>query len=58
MAEPDYDVIIAGGGMAGLITAASLAIFSKQNFRILVVDRNSEDDPGKRLLMVGYVVML
>jgi digeranylgeranylglycerophospholipid reductase len=48
MAEPDYDVIIAGGGMAGLITAASLAIFSKQNFRILVVDRNSEDEPGKK----------
>lgn len=46
--EFDYDVIIAGGGMAGLVTAASIAIFSKQSFRILVVDRNSEAMPGKK----------
>jgi digeranylgeranylglycerophospholipid reductase len=48
MPEPDYDVIVAGGGMAGLITAASIAVFSKQNFRILVVDRNLESEPGKK----------
>ncbi len=34
--------------MAGLITAATIAEYSKQNARILVVDRNSEDEPGKK----------
>jgi len=48
MRDTDYDVIVAGGGMAGLITAASIAEFSKQNARVLVVDRNSEDEPGKK----------
>jgi digeranylgeranylglycerophospholipid reductase len=43
-----YDVVIAGGGMAGLITATSVAINSRQNARVLVVDRNSEKEPGKK----------
>jgi len=46
--EPDYDVIIAGGGMAGLITAASIGYHSKGNARVLVVDRNKETEPGKK----------
>ncbi len=45
---PDYDVIIAGGGMAGLITAASVGHHSKGKARVLVVDRNREDEPGKK----------
>jgi digeranylgeranylglycerophospholipid reductase len=44
----DYDVIIAGGGMAGLITAASIGYHSKQNARVLVVDRNPESEAGKK----------
>jgi len=44
----DYDVIIAGGGMAGLITAASIGFNSKGKARVLVVDRNKEDEPGKK----------
>ena len=48
MAAPDYDVIIAGGGMAGLITAASIGYHSKGNARVLVVDRNKESEPGKK----------
>ncbi len=48
--RPDYDVIIAGGGMAGLITAASVAHHSKQDLRILVVDRNPASEPGKKTL--------
>jgi len=48
IAGRDYDVIIAGGGMAGLITAASIGHHSKNKARILVVDRNSEDEPGKK----------
>ena len=47
-AEPDYDVIIAGGGMAGLITAASIGYHSKGKARTLVVDRNKESEPGKK----------
>ncbi|MHB1909323.1 MAG: NAD(P)/FAD-dependent oxidoreductase [Nitrososphaerales archaeon] len=46
----DYDVIIAGGGMSGLITASAIGAYSKQKARILVVDRNSPDDPGKKTI--------
>lgn len=48
MAKTDYDVVIAGGGMAGLITAASIGYHSKGRAHILVVDRNTEDEPGKK----------
>ncbi|MDA4124910.1 MAG: NAD(P)/FAD-dependent oxidoreductase [Thaumarchaeota archaeon] len=44
----DYDVIIAGGGMAGLITAASIGYNSKGKARVLIVDRNKEEEPGKK----------
>ena len=50
MANYDYDVIIAGGGMAGLITAASISVYSKQKARVLVVDRNPPQDPGKKTI--------
>ncbi len=46
----DYDVIVAGGGMAGLITAAAIGAYSKQNARILVVDRNPPSEPGKKTI--------
>ncbi len=45
---PDYDVIIAGGGMAGLITAASLGYHSKGRYKVLVIDRNKESEPGRK----------
>jgi digeranylgeranylglycerophospholipid reductase len=48
MTPRDYDVIIAGGGMAGLITAASIGHHSKGNARVLIIDRNSESEPGKK----------
>jgi digeranylgeranylglycerophospholipid reductase len=50
MANYDYDVIVAGGGMAGLITAASIAVYSKQNAKVLVVDRNPPQEPGKKTI--------
>jgi digeranylgeranylglycerophospholipid reductase len=46
--ESDYDVIIAGGGMSGLLTAAAVGFYSKQKARVLVVDRNSASEPGKK----------
>jgi geranylgeranyl reductase family protein len=46
--EPDYDVIIAGAGIAGMITAASAAKHSNQNLRILVVDRNPRSQAGMK----------
>ena len=46
--EPDYDVIIAGAGIAGMITAASAAKHSEQNLRILVLDRNPRSEAGKK----------
>jgi len=50
----DYDVIIAGGGLAGTITAQSIAHYSNQNVRILVLDRNPEFLPGRKSL-AGWV---
>ncbi len=53
----DYDVIVAGGGLAGTITAQSISHYSNQNLKILVVDRNSELFPGRNHWQVGYVEM-
>ena len=50
----DYDVIIAGGGLAGTITAQSISHYSNQNVKILVVDRNPETLPGRKGL-AGWV---
>src|SRR5919107_2820583 len=44
----DYDIIVAGGGLAGLIVASSAAYYSKQSMRILVVDRNPLSDQGRK----------
>lgn len=46
--KTDYDVIIAGAGIAGMVTAASAAKHSNQNLRILVIDRNSRQEVGKK----------
>ena len=50
MTKYDCDVIIAGGGMAGLITAASVAYFSGQRARTLVIDRNPPTEPGRKTI--------
>ena len=50
----DYDVIIAGGGLAGTITAQAIAHYSNQNTKILVADRNPEFLPGRKSL-AGWV---
>lgn len=44
----DYDVIIAGGGLAGTIAAQSVSHYSNQSLRILVVDRNPSNLPGRK----------
>jgi flavin-dependent dehydrogenase len=46
--KTDYDVIVAGGGLAGTIAAQSVAHYSNQKLSILVVDRNSEFMPGRK----------
>ena len=46
----DYDIIIAGGGLAGMIVASSAAYYSRQTLRILVVDRNPINDVGKKTI--------
>ncbi len=50
----DYDVIVAGGGLAGTITAQAISQYSNQNLKILVVDRNTEFLPGRKSL-AGWV---
>ena len=51
---PDYDIIVAGGGLAGMIVATSAAYYSKQSLKILVIDRNSFSDLGKKT-MNGWI---
>ena len=50
----DYDVIIAGGGLAGTIAAQSIAYYSNQNLKILVIDRSPEFLPGRKSI-AGWV---
>ena len=50
----DYDIIVAGGGLAGLIVAASAAYHSNQSMKILVVDRNAIPQQGKKTIS-GWV---
>jgi flavin-dependent dehydrogenase len=50
----DCDIIIAGGGLAGMIVASSAAYYSRQSLRILVIDRNPIHDVGKKTL-TGWI---
>lgn len=44
----DYDVIVAGGGLAGTVAAQSVAYYSNQGMKVLVVDRNPPVLPGRK----------
>ncbi len=46
----DYDIIVAGAGIAGMVAACSAAKYSNGNLRILVVDRNDEHEAGKKCI--------
>lgn len=50
----DYDIIVAGGGLAGMIVASSATYYSKQSLKILVVDRNASPQLGKKTIS-GWV---
>ena len=52
--ERDYDIIVAGGGLAGMIVASSAAHYSNELLRILVVDRNPLSVMGKKT-MTGWI---
>jgi flavin-dependent dehydrogenase len=52
--QRDYDIIVAGGGLAGMIVATSAAYYSKQSLRILVIDRNTFPTLGKKTIS-GWV---
>ncbi|BCS90696.1 MAG: geranylgeranyl hydrogenase [Candidatus Micrarchaeota archaeon] len=41
----DYDIIVAGAGMAGLTSAITAA---KNGAKVLLLDRNKEEEPGKK----------
>jgi flavin-dependent dehydrogenase len=43
--DSEYDVIVAGAGIAGSLAAASAA---KNGARTLLLDRNTSDEPGKK----------
>jgi flavin-dependent dehydrogenase len=44
----DYDVIVAGGGLAGTIAAQSVSFYSNQKLSILVIDRSTQFTPGQK----------
>ncbi|MEX0911430.1 MAG: NAD(P)/FAD-dependent oxidoreductase, partial [Nitrosopumilaceae archaeon] len=48
--KTDYDIIVAGGGLAGMIAAQSASFYSKQQLSILVIDRNPEPMLGKKTI--------
>jgi flavin-dependent dehydrogenase len=48
MKKRDYDIIVAGGGLAGLIVASAASYYSNQSLRILVVDRNRMSEQGRK----------
>ena len=50
----DYDIIVAGGGLAGMIVASSASHYSKQSLKILVIDRNTSPQLGKKTIS-GWV---
>jgi digeranylgeranylglycerophospholipid reductase len=50
----DYDVIIAGGGLAGMITACSVAFYSNRSLRVLVIDRNPLSSLGRKTI-TGWI---
>lgn len=52
--QRDYDIIIAGGGLAGMIVGTSAAHYSKQNLKILIVDRNPFPQQGMKTIS-GWV---
>jgi len=44
----NYDVIVAGGGLAGTVAAQSVSHYSNQGLKILVIDRSTEFMPGSK----------
>ena len=52
--QRDYDIIVAGGGLAGMIVATSAAYYSKQSLKILVIDRNVFPQQGMKTIS-GWV---
>ena len=53
----DYDVIIAGGGLAGTIAAQSVHKYSGGNLSILVIDRSPEHMPGSKSRMDPWCII-
>ena len=50
----DYDIIVAGGGLAGLIVASSAMYYSQQSMKVLVIDRNAIPQQGRKTVS-GWV---
>ncbi len=48
--KADYDLIVAGGGLAGMVAAQSAAHHSNQKLSILVIDRNPSIFLGRKTL--------
>jgi geranylgeranyl reductase family protein len=51
--KPEYDAVVVGAGVAGCIAATTLGSNAKGS-RILLVDRNSRTEPGKKTTL-GWI---
>ena len=50
----NWDVVVVGAGIAGCMTAGTIALKGKGNVSVLLMDRNPPSEAGKKTVL-GWV---